>query len=87
MVALAIHWPLLTSEDYQLYDETAKENLERETGFEPAWLAPVVWKTTELPDCSSPAQNRPVKMAGAEGFEPPSLVLETSSLAAELTPL
>jgi hypothetical protein len=28
-----------------------------------------------------------IKLAGAEGFEPPSPVLETGSLAVELTPL
>jgi hypothetical protein len=32
-----------------------------------------------------PAQHK--KLAGAEGFEPPSPVLETSSLTVELTPL
>ena len=34
---------------------------------------------------SDPAQQ--MKLAGAEGFEPPSPVLETSSLTVELTPL
>lgn len=33
------------------------------------------------------ANQQPDYMAGAEGFEPPSSVLETDSLAAELTPL
>src|SRR4029078_2512131 len=30
---------------------------------------------------------RPTNLAGAEGFEPPSSVLETDSLTVELTPL
>jgi hypothetical protein len=33
------------------------------------------------------SRRRPKKLAGAEGFEPPSSVLETDSLTVELTPL
>ena len=41
---------------------------------------------SQLPSLQ-PASIRPKTLAGAEGFEPPSSVLETDSLTVELTPL
>ena len=42
-----------------------------------------------MPRCAKAARSRraPESLAGAEGFEPPSSVLETDSLTVELTPL